>query len=66
LTNAQVASDRQIKNQFVVVMEEGGGSHNGGGPYGGGETKKHKPGKRVQFTVVPDHENYLIVDVKIH
>jgi len=72
LTNAQVSSDKAIKGQRLVVMEEGGqqnqgyGAPGGGNPYGGGEggkAKKHKPGKTVQFTVTSD---YLILDIKVH
>jgi hypothetical protein len=78
LANAQITVDKPNKSMHVIVMEEGGqGSGNGpaaggyggyGGGYGedGGGSKKHKPGKRVQFKVVKEGGKFVILEVAVH
>ncbi len=70
LTNAQITVDKPAKGIHVIVMEEGGRAQGpnspGGNAYGGngGNTKKHKPGKTVQFKVVKEHGKFVILEVR--
>jgi len=71
LTNAQITVEKQGKGFHVIVMEVGGDANNGspagnasyGG--GGGGAKKRKPGKRVQFKVVKEHDKFVIIEVAV-
>jgi hypothetical protein len=68
LANAQITAEKQAKAIHIIVMEEGGGgvgNAGGNGAYGDGGGKKHKPGKRVQFKVVKEHDKFVILEVKV-